>query len=57
MKRKLKNKILKAFTALNVALVVVGASCADSESLVIPCTFMCVGMLFIIIIGVANSGD
>lgn len=57
MKRKLKNKILKVFTALNVALVVVGASCADSESLVIPCAFMCVGMLFIIIIGVANSGD
>lgn len=54
MKKKVKNAILKALAAANAASLFLMACCLDSKSL-IPVLIMFVNLVFIVIIGLANS--
>lgn len=49
-----KNAILKAFTAANAISLFFMACCLDSKSL-IPALIMFINIVFIVIIGLANS--
>lgn len=54
MKKKVKNAILKALTTANAASLFLMACCLDSKSL-IPALIMFINIVFIVIIGLANS--
>ena len=53
-KKKAKNAILKAFTAANAISLFLMACCLDSKTL-IPALIMFINIVFIVIIGLANS--
>lgn len=53
-KKKAKNAILKIFTVANAISLFFMACCLDSKTL-IPALIMFINIVFIVIIGLANS--
>lgn len=55
MKRRVKNRILKGSIAVAVITFLLSTCCFDGESILIPIIVNVVSLLWLVIIGLANS--